>query len=46
MQKHIKLTKVASIVVLLALVVMMSASCSTSNQYGCPNKLESGVVMP
>jgi|GEM_PF-1635957 len=46
MNKFTILRRVAPVVALLALTVLMASSCASSNKYGCPNKLESGVGMP
>ncbi|MCB0698744.1 MAG: hypothetical protein H6551_00675 [Chitinophagales bacterium] len=46
MQKSTILRRVAPMMLILALAVMMSASCTSTSKYGCPNKLEAGTSMP
>ena len=46
MKKFTILRRVAPVLAILALIVLTASSCASSNKYGCPNKLESGVGMP
>lgn len=46
MQKFTILRRIAPVVAILALALMVTSSCTSTNKYGCPNKLESGNVMP
>lgn len=43
MQKFSTIRRIAPVVAILALAVMMTASCTSSNKYGCPNKLQTSL---
>lgn len=45
MQKFTNIRRVAPFVAILFLAVVMASSCNSTNKYGCPNKLESGVAL-
>ncbi len=46
MQKFTILRRVIPVVAVLALAVMMTASCTSTSKYGCPNKLQSTTQLP
>lgn len=40
MQKFTFISRIAPLVVILALAILTASSCASNNKYGCPNKLE------